>query len=294
MDVFAAIEAGGTKWVCMLATSPNHILATCRIKTTTPAETIGKAIEFFQTQSAQNDLHIRRLGVGCFGPLDINPVSATYGWITSTPKPGWRNVDILTPFQAALNITAVVDTDVNAAAIGEGLWGAARGLSDYLYLTIGTGIGGGAVIAGKPLHGLVHPEMGHIPLRPHPDDTYQGFCPYHNTCLEGLAAGPAILKRWGVSAEYMPAEHPAWQLEAFYLGQAMWNLIVTFSPQRIMLGGGVMQQPHLFPLVHQETLRQLGGYVVSEAITDHISDYIVPPGLGQNAGILGALALASM
>lgn len=292
MDVYAAIEAGGTKWVCMLAESPSNVIAEQRIATTSPEETLKLAIDFFRFHSTKHNLNIKRMGIGSFGPLDLNPNSPAYGQITSTPKPGWQFVDIVQPFIESFNIPVNIDTDVNAAAIGEGKWGAAQGLTDFIYLTIGTGIGGGALVNGHPVHGLVHPEMGHIPLVTLPEDPYSGFCPYHGTCFEGLAAGPAIKLRWGKSAEELPPDHPAWRMEAYYIGQALWNLIVTYSPQRIILGGGVMQQSHLFPLIRQETLTQLANYVVTPIITEHIDTYIVPPLLGQKAGLMGALALA--
>jgi fructokinase len=233
------------------------------------------------------------LGIAAFGPLDPNPASPTYGRITSTPKPGWANIDFAGPVGRALSLPVYFDTDVNGAALAEGRWGAAQELDTFIYLTIGTGIGGGAVAGGRLLHGLLHPEMGHVRL-PHDwqQDPYAGHCPYHGDCLEGLAAGPAIGERWGQRAETLAPDHPAWALEAHYLALGLVNFIVTLSPQRIILGGGVMEQPQLFPLIRRRVLELLNGYVQSPRLLEGIDMYIVPPALGNRAGVLGALALA--
>ncbi len=212
--LFAALEAGGTKFLCAVGTGPNDLRAETRIPTTIPAETIGRAVEFFQAQAR---LHgpLAGLGVASFGPVDLHEGSPTWGYITSTPKPGWRNTDLVGPFKQALNLPVAFDTDVDGAALGEGRWGAAQGLDTFIYLTIGTGIGGGAFSRGQLVHGLIHPEMGHIHL-PHDRqaDPFAGVCPYHGDCFEGLASGPALEKRWGQSAETLPPDHPAWRLEA--------------------------------------------------------------------------------
>jgi fructokinase len=287
-NLFGGIEAGGTKFNCIVASGPEKILAEARFPTTTPAETLGQVIAFFKQQGV-----LSAIGIACFGPLDLNPTSTAFGSITSTPKPGWANTDIRGIVQCELGLPVGIDTDVNAAAIAEGLWGACQGLSNFVYFTIGTGVGGGAVVNGKPLHGLVHPEMGHIVL-PHnvQIDPFEGMCPYHKDCFEGLAAGPAVNKRWGQPAETLPAAHPAWDLEASYISLAMQSIICTLSPERIILGGGVMQQSHLFPLIHQKTKAYLNGYVQSPVLLGKIEEYIVAPGLGTHSGMMGALALA--
>lgn len=290
-DIFAGIEAGGTKWVCMIAADPDEIHAATRFPTTRPEETIGSAINFIQMHFQSGDM--RGIGIGSFGPLDLNPNSPTYGFITSTPKPGWENTDLINPFRKAFDLPVGFDTDVNAAALGEARWGAAKGLTDFVYLTIGTGIGGAGIINGELIHGLVHPEMGHVCI-PHDreKDPFPGVCPYHGDCLEGLATGPAIEARWGVKGEDLPPEHPAWQLEAQYLALAVANLIYTHSPQRVILGGGVMEQAQLFPLIRNYVQDILNEYIAAEEILGDIEGYIVPPGLGSEAGGLGAIALA--
>jgi len=289
MTLYGGIEAGGTKFVCAVGSGPNDLRAEIRFPTTSPEETIGKAIDFFRQQPEP----IKAIGIGSFGPVDPNPASARFGMITSTPKPGWANTDIVGHIRTVLNIPVGFDTDVNAAALAEHRWGAAQGLDTFIYLTIGTGIGGGAMVEGKLLHGLVHPEMGHIRI-PHDRDRdpFDGFCPFHGDCLEGLAAGPAIEARWGTRAETLPEDHPAWPLEAHYLALGLMNYILTLSPQRIILGGGVMQAPQIFPLVRQEVQTLLNGYVQSSEILDHIDDYIVQPALDGKAGVLGSIALA--
>jgi len=291
--LFGAIEAGGTKFVCMVANGPDDIRAEVRFPTTSPDETISKAIQFFKEQTEIIGEPIRSLGVACFGPVDLDPTSPTYGFITSTPKLHWRNTDVVGPLQNALQIPVAFDTDVNVAAIGEGTWGAAQGLTDFCYLTIGTGIGGGVISGSKPIHGLVHAEVGHM-LLPHDRqyDPFTGGCPYHGDCVEGLASGPAMEKRWGVPAYTLPADHPAWDLEASYIAAAMHSLTCITSPQRIILGGGVMQQMQLFPLIRAKTVQLLGGYVQSSAILDQIDSFIIPPGLGTRSGGLGAIAIA--
>lgn len=292
MAFVGGIEAGGTKFVCAVGGGPDDVRAELRFPTTTPEETIGQAIAFFRAQREQHG-ELAALGIAAFGPLDPDPSSPTYGYITSTPKPGWGNTEFAGPLARALNLPVVFDTDVNGAALAEGRWGAAQGLDTFIYLTIGTGIGGGAVVGGKLLHGLLHPEMGHVRL-PHDwqQDPYPGRCPYHGDCLEGMAAGPAIGERWGQRAETLPPDHPAWTLEAHYLAFGLVNFIVTLSPQRIILGGGVMEQPQLFPLVRRRVLELLNGYVQSPRLLEETDTYIVPPALGHRAGVLGALALA--
>ncbi|NUQ36598.1 MAG: ROK family protein [Caldilineales bacterium] len=290
--LFGGIEAGGTKFVCAVGTGPDDIRAEVRFPTTTPDETIGRAIAFFAEQAKGCDL--AALGIASFGPVDVNPASPTFGYITATPKPNWSHTDLAGPLRRAFGLPVGFDTDVNGAALGEHRWGAAQGLDTFIYLTIGTGVGGGGMISGRLMHGLVHPEMGHIHL-PHDwqADPFPGHCPFHGDCLEGMAAGPALEARWGQRAETFPPGHPAWALEAEYLAQALAIFVCTLSPQRIILGGGVMSNAHLFPVIRRRVQEVLNGYVQAPAILDAIDDYIVPPGLGAYAGVLGAIALAA-
>jgi fructokinase len=285
------IEAGGTKFVCAVGTGPDDLRVEISFPTTTPAETIRRAITFFQEQHRQEPL--AAIGIGSFGPVDPNPASPTFGYITSTPKPGWANTDFAGTIRRALAVPVGLDTDVNAAALGEHRWGAARELDSFIYLTVGTGIGGGGMVNGQLMHGLIHPEMGHIRI-PHDSeaDPYAGFCPYHGDCLEGLAAGPTLEQRWGHLPQTLPGSHPAWTVEAHYLALAVVNFVCILSPQRIIIGGGVMEQPHLLPLMRQEVQTLLNGYVQAPEILEKIDGYIVLPGLGKRAGVLGALALA--
>ena len=292
MAVWGGIEAGGTKFVCAVGSGPEDIRAETRFPTTTPEETLGKAITFFREVVAQGAT-LEAIGIGSFGPVDPDPDSPTWGYITTTPKPSWDNTEVAGAIGRALEVPVGFDTDVNAAALGEYRWGAARGLSSFIYLTVGTGIGGGGIVEGKLLHGLMHPEMGHLRI-PHDRraDPFPGNCPFHGDCLEGLAAGPAIEARWGRRGETLPEEHPAWPLEARYLAHGLVNFILTLAPQRIVIGGGVMSQQHLFELVRAEVQSLLNGYVQAPEIIDEIDAYIVPPGLGQRSGVLGAMALA--
>jgi fructokinase len=290
--MFGGIEAGGTKFVCAVGSGPADLAAVERFATTAPGETIALAIEFFQRQEARHG-RLEAVGIASFGPLDPRVGSPTWGYITSTPKPGWANTDLAGAVGRALRVSVGFDTDVNGAALAEWRWGAAQGLDCALYLTVGTGIGGGGVIAGRPMHGLVHPEMGHIRI-PHDThrDPYLGHCPFHGDCLEGLACGPAIAERWGAAAQDLPPDHPAWDLEAHYLALAVANFACTLSPERVILGGGVMEQPALLPLVRRGVQELLAGYIQSSAILHDIDRYIVAPGLGDLSGVLGALALA--
>jgi fructokinase len=285
--LLGALEAGGTKMVLAVGDDSGHIADKVSIPTTEPDETLAGIIAYYKK------FDIKALGVGCFGPLDLKKTSPTYGYITSTPKLKWRNFPLVKALSEGLHVPVALDTDVNGAALAESKLGAARGLSSCLYVTVGTGIGGGLVVEGNLVHGLLHPEFGHMLLRPMKEDpSPEGFCPYHGSCLEGLASGPAMEKRWGVPARELAPDHPAWQLEAEYLAQMCVNAIVSFSPEKIILGGGVMQQNHLFPLIRRETLRLLGGYVQHPAILSGMEDYIVPPGLGVESGIQGAFLLA--
>jgi fructokinase len=291
-DLYAGIEAGGTKFVCAIGGGPDDILAQTTLPTTTPQETLRKTLEFID-QSTEGYGPLAGIGVASFGPLDPNPGSATYGYITATPKPGWSDFDFVSAVRERFDGPVGFDTDVNGAALGEWRWGAAVGLDTFIYLTIGTGIGGGGLVNGRLMHGLIHPEMGHIRI-PHDleRDPFPGSCPFHGDCLEGLANGPAMEKRWGQRAETLPIDHPAWDLEAHYLALGLVTFICMLSPQRIILGGGVMSQPQLFPLIREKVLTLLNEYVQSPQILDRIDEYIVPPGLGSRAGVLGAIALA--
>ena len=284
------VETGGTKFVCAIGTGPTDVRATAEFTTGSPEATLARAVEFFRAGGLQAPL--AAVGIAAFGPLDLDPASPTYGSITTTPKPGWAGTDLAGTLRRALGIAVAIDTDVNAAAVAEHRWGAARGLDTLVYLTVGTGIGGGALVKGRPLHGLVHPEMGHIRV-PHDRvaDPFGGACPYHGDCLEGLASGPAMARRWGRPPESLPADHPAWALEAHYLALGAVNAIGILSPRRIVMGGGLLRQPVVLGLVRADVLRLLNGYVPSAAIGD-IGDYIVPPALGSRAGVLGAIALA--
>ncbi len=289
--LIGGIEAGGTKFVCSVGSGPQDLRAEARFPTTTPEETIGRAVAFFREQEA-NHGQLGAIGVASFGPVDLHPDSPTFGFITSTPKPNWANTDVLGPLRAVFDVPLGFDTDVNGAALAEGRWGAAHGLNTFVYLTIGTGIGGGAMVNGSLLHGLVHPEMGHMRLdHDWVDDPYPGNCPYHGDCLEGMASGPAIEKRWGQKGQSLASDHPAWELEANYLAQALQSLVCVLSPQRIILGGGVMDMPGLLTQVREKTAKYLNNYVQHPSITQHIDEYIVTPALGNKAGVLGAIAL---
>ena len=291
-DLFGGIEAGGTKFVCMVARGPQDIMAEARFPTTTPAEVIPCLLSFFEPFTRQGQL--AGVGIGSFGPVDLAPESETFCYITTTPKPGWAHTDLCGAVRQALNVPVTVDTDVNAAAFGELYWVAEnRRLDPLLYVTIGTGIGLGAIVNGRPVHGLIHPEAGHS-LIPHDwqADPFGGVCPYHGDCWEGLASGPAMARRWGQPAESLPPDHPAWDLEANYIALALTNFIYTFSPRRIVLGGGVLNQPGLYAAVRLKVQQRSNGYLQSSAILDSIDDYIVAPALGHRSGVLGAIALA--
>ena len=285
--ILGALEAGGTKMVCAIGDENGNIFERASFPTNDPESTMEAMIGFFREKK------IEALGIGSFGPLCLDKNDPDYGNITTTPKLIWKNFPLRRRFAEALGVPVGIDTDVNAAALGEATFGAGKGCGTVVYYTIGTGVGGGVLAEGRLHHGLVHPEMGHIVMRPHADDPApKGFCPYHDSCLEGMASGPAIEKRWGVSARELPEDHAAWDVEAEYLAQMCVNTILMFSPERIILGGGVMHQMHLFPKVRRRTLELLGGYVAAPAITERIDEYIVSPGLGDNAGAVGSLMLA--
>jgi fructokinase len=289
--LFGGIEAGGTKFVCVVGSGPDDIRGEVRFPTTSPAKTLGEVLRFFREQQAQHG-RLGAIGIGSFGPVDLHPDSPTFGFITSTPKAGWPNTDVAGPFRRELGVPVAFETDVNASAIGEWRFGAARGLETFVYLTVGTGIGGGGLVGGRLMHGLVHPEMGHVRI-PHDlsTDPFPGSCPYHRNCLEGLASGPAMASRWGRPAEELPVEHAAWALEAHYLALALVGFVCTLSPQRVVIGGGVMDQPQLLPLVRRELKVLLNGYIQAPEVDD-MDSYVVAPALGGRSGVVGALVLA--
>lgn len=289
--LYGGIEAGGTKFVCVVASGPGQVVDEIRYMTTMPKETLQRAIHFFEPFVSSGQ--VSAIGVGSFGPVDLNPDSPTFGCITGTPKPGWSNTDVLGTLRRALQINIAFDMDVNTAALGEYLWGASKGYDPSLYLTIGTGIGGGYLINGRPLVGLLNLEMGHVRI-PHNRelDPFLGSCPYHGDCFEGLASGPAIEKRLGITGAFVPQDDTFWDIEADYIASALMNYILTLSPKKIILGGGVMQREFLFAKVRRRVRELLNGYVSSKVVTENIEDYIVPPGLGSQSGSLGAIALA--
>lgn len=280
-----ALEAGGTKMVCAIGNEMGEIFEQISIPTETPEITVPKMIEYFKEKE------IEALGIGCFGPIDPDKDSKTYGYITSTPKLAWVNYDIVGAFEKALGCPVGFDTDVNGSVLGEVTFGQAKGKKSVVYVTIGTGVGVGVYIEGKLLHGMLHPEAGHVLIKKREDDTYEGRCPYHKTCLEGLAAGPAVEERWGKKAIELKDEKAVWDLEAYYIAQALTGYILTLSPEVIILGGGIMHQEQLFPMIHSYVLEMLNGYLQTDELKD-IDHYIVSASLNDNQGIMGCLELA--
>ncbi len=283
--VLGALEAGGTKMVCAVGNEQGQILERISIPTVSPKETMPQMIAFFKKYD------LDALGIGCFGP--INPVegTATYGHITTTPKLAWQNYNIVAAFEEALGCPVGFDTDVNAAVLGEVSFGSVRGLDSCIYVTVGTGVGVGVFAGGKLLHGMMHPEAGHILLQRHPSDTYEGKCPFHNNCLEGLACGPAIEERWGAKAETLGDREEVWELEAYYIAQACVNYTLVYSPKRIILGGGVMHQEQIFPLIRRQYQELMADYVITPEL-ENLNRYITPCSLHDDQGILGCLKLA--
>lgn len=281
--MLGAIEAGGTKFVCAVGDETGKVIEQIQIPTTFPEETIPQVIDFFKK------FPVKAIGIGSFGPIDVNPESETYGCITSTPKPGWSNYHFVRAFKEAFDVPIGFNTDVNAAALGEATLGAAKGLDSCLYITVGTGIGAGAIVQGKLLQGLSHPEMGHILVRHHPNDRYLGKCPYHRDCLEGLAAGPAIEERWGAKGVDLVDRNEVWELEGFYIAQALMQFVLILSPKKIILGGGVMHQGQVFSSIYKNLKELVNDYVS----LPEMSDFIVRPGLGDHSGIIGSLLLAN-
>ena len=283
--LLGALEAGGTKMVCAVGDETGKIMDRISIPTETPEITMPKLIDFFKKYE------LAAIGIGTFGPADLNPKSETYGHIMATPKLAWKDYDIRGEFERALNIPVGFDTDVNAAALGEATFGCMQDIDTGIYITIGTGVGVGTMVNRKLLHGMLHPEGGHILLEKNPKDTYKGKCPVHSNCMEGLAAGPAIEGRYGKKAFDLKDVPEVWELEAEYIAKALVNYILILSPQRIVLGGGVMHQEQLFPLVRKKTVELLNGYVITKEI-DNIDSYIVPPSLNDNQGVMGCIQLA--
>lgn len=289
---FAVIEAGGTKFNCAIIDGNRNIIAETRIPTTIPSDTIGASIDFFRGQKAKG-FKFDKLGLACFGPLDLKPNSATWGTITSTPKPDWTNTAIARQLESVLDCQVSIDTDVNAAALAEYQWGAARDTSVNVYVTIGTGVGLGIVIDGKPLHGLIHPEGGHMligDLKDSAGNVIRGVCPFHGSCIEGLASGTAMNKIWGQPAETLPDDHRAWDVQARVLAAMCHNILLCYSAEKIILGGGVMQKPGLLSNVVDYTEQSLAKYLTLPANID-FSDLICLPGLGDKSGMMGGLAL---
>jgi len=292
-ELIAAIEAGGTKFNCAVGTGPDDIRLHTRIETSSPTETLREVLTFLDHASRELG-NFSAIGVGSFGPVDLTPHSDTYGYITTTPKPGWKYTDVLGSLKEVFHSVPIgFDTDVNAAALAENLWGAGQGCDPLIYITIGTGIGGGVIVNGKPLHGALHPEIGHLFVpqimseAPEPD----GICPFHGNCLEGLLSGPAIASRWGAPAEDIPPDHECWGEFSTLMALGLVNLILTLSPKRIILGGGVMHQEQLFPMIREEVQRLMNGYLSARELVEDIDSFIVPPGLGDYSGLMGAMAL---
>ena len=285
--LLGALEAGGTKMVLAIGNENGEILDRVSIPTETPVITVPKIIAYFKNKN------IEALGIGSFGPVDLDKESKTFGYITSTPKLAWANYDIVGEIKKELRVPVGFDTDVNAAALGEATWGSIKGLSSGIYITVGTGIGVGVYMNGSLLHGMLHPEAGHVLLSKHSSDTFEGVCPYHPNCMEGLASGPSIEKRWKEKAVALADRKEVWELEAYYLAQGIANYILTLSPHKIVLGGGVMHQEQLFPLIRSQVVKLLNGYVKTAQIAD-IDNYIVPASLNDNQGIMGCIQLAKM
>jgi fructokinase len=289
--MFGGVEAGGTKFVCLIGTGPDDIVETQRIDVVGPTDTLGAALGFFR-RAVDSGKRLDAIGIGSFGPVELRRDEPRYGWITTTPKTGWSGTDVVGPFAAAFGVPVGYDTDVNAAALAEGRWGAARGFASFVYLTMGTGVGGGAVVDGKPLHGLVHPEMGHIAVPRRPGDLFEGTCPFHGDCFEGMASGPAVAARFGRRAERLEAgdREAAAQLAGFYLAAGVRSIVYTLAPQRIVVGGGLSELPGVVSAARAELRGQLKGY---PGLPEHDDEeFIVPAHLRGMAGPSGTLILA--
>lgn len=290
--LYCGVETGGTKFVCLVGTGPDDIRAEISFPTGSPNETLARTIEFIE-ESQNNFGDIAAVGFACFGPVDLQADSPTFGHVKRTPKKGWSSVDVVGAIHRALGKPVAFDTDVNGAGIGEYAWGAGQGLGNFVYVTIGTGIGGGIILDGQPLRGISHPELGHIhPVHDHERDPFAGVCPFHGDCLEGLASGSAIVARWDQTLEELGPNHAALELEAEYLAHLCAELIYIVSPQKIILGGGVASATGLLPLVRARTRATLSDYLSDPVYTDTLDDYIVLPDLGTRSGVLGALEMA--
>ena len=283
--IYGALEAGGTKMVCAIGDENGKIIEQISIPTKTPDETMPLVIDYFK------DKDIKALGIACFGPIAVDKNSEKYGHILETPKLAWANYDIVGVLYKVLGVPIGFDTDVNGSLTGEATWGSAKDVSDAVYITIGTGVGGGILSNGKIVHGMLHPELGHMKLAKHPEDDFEGICPFHKNCLEGLACGPAIEKRWGKPAKELVDNEKVWEIESFYIAQAISNLVMIVSPKKVILGGGVMHQMQLFPLIRKKVLENLNGYFKLEEL-ENIDDYIIPAGLNDDQGIMGAIKIA--
>jgi fructokinase len=286
-ELYGGVETGGTWCVCAVGRGPGEIVREQQFPTTHPRETLARIVEFFRAGPA-----LTAIGVGSFGPVDLDPESPTWGHVTTTPKPGWQHVSVAPVIRDELGVPVAFDNDVNAAALGEYRWGAGEGAASVCYLTVGTGIGAGLLLDGRPRHGLVHPEVGHIRIPRDPGDAFEGTCPVHGDCWEGLACGPAMAKRWDTSPEELPDDHPAWGLEAGYLALGILSIVLVASPERMIVGGGVMEQPALPGMVRRRLRELLAGYLETPALGDAVDSYLVAPALGDRAGVLGAIALA--
>jgi fructokinase len=290
--IFGAVEAGGTKFVCAVGNAHGEILAQTRFPTCEPTSTLATMLDFLR-QQRDNFGPYAAVGIGSFGPIELNVASTLYGHIRRTPKSGWSDTDVVGPIAREFSCPIGFDTDVNGAALAEHTWGCARDIEDLVYLTVGTGIGGGVIVNGKTITGLMHPEIGHVFPRRHAlDADFKGICPFHNDCLEGLASGTAIIARTGFPLDQLAISHPQWEIEADYLGQLCAQLVLMISPRRIIIGGGVMGQTRLLPMIREQACHWLRGYINRREIMTAVNDYIVSPGLGPRAGVLGALALA--
>ena len=288
--IYGGVETGGTWCVCALGSGPGELLAEEQFPTASPPETLERIIDFFRAQPTP-----AAIGVGSFGPVDADPDSPSWGQVTTTPKPGWQRTAVASVIRDRLGVPVAFDTDVNAAALGEHRWGAGREVGSLCYLTVGTGIGAGLVIGGRPLRGLVHPEVGHLRI-PHDRqrDPFPGSCPAHGDCWEGLASGSALAERWSASPADLPDEHPAWRLEADYVALGLLSIVCVASPERIVVGGGVMDRRLLLPMVRERLRDLLAGYLDTPMLGERIDDYLVAPALGDRAGVLGAIALAEL
>ncbi|USI73125.1 ROK family protein [Sphingomonas morindae] len=290
--LYGAIEAGGTKMVCGVGAARTGSRATFRTDTRAPEATVAAMIAFFREAQGRHG-PLAAVGIGTFGPVDLDPASPDYGAITTTPKPGWPGTNMRRMLAEALGVPVAIDTDVNAAALAEARLGAAKGRNSVVYATIGTGVGIGIVVGGRAITGYGHPEGGHLLVRRHADHgDFAGICPYHGDCLEGLASGPAIKAAWGASLAELPEDHPAFAIEADYLGQMCASLILTVAPEHIVLGGGVMNQERLLPMIRAETLRRLAGYAALWSDPAVADARITLPGCTEPPGLLGAYLLA--